>query len=256
MTIAEIKKYYLDNGIKEDDLNLLEENASDLNHFKRMAHRRLFSEPMEYILNKNIFKGHEFYVDSRALISTAETENLVDYILQDINNDSIVLDVGTGCGALAISIKKEREEAEVIGCDFSPEALEVAKINIKKHNVNIELIESCYIDSVDIQPTHIIADLPYINNEGDYFFPSTSHSENILGFYHLPLLATLHPLGLLYSYIELIDMIIKKGWKTTLYMETGLVKKECIERMIPKNLKNHYRYIEFKNYSITIIKFS
>lgn len=108
--------------------------------FHGLVERRLSGEPLQYILGRQEFRSIEFYVDPRVLIPRPETELLVEeavLILSVFGEERppLVLDLGTGSGAIAISLRKERGKAMVVATDLSEEALLVAKQNARKAGV-------------------------------------------------------------------------------------------------------------------------
>jgi len=241
-------KEYSVKGLFEKDINkLLKITNNDLAMFRRYAQRRLFGEPIEYIQKHTIFLNRKFIIDYKTYIPTKETESLINKVLENINNNSILLDVGTGCGALGISISLKKPNVKVYGCDISPDALKIARLNSKKHKVNIKFFESFYVDDLDIpMPTHIIADLPWGNV--NYLLKGNDFNRYL----HGPKIAFFHPLGILHSYIELFESIKRKGWHPKVYFESGVIPEEEVSKIIPKGKK--WKYIKFKqNYSITIV---
>ena len=94
-------------------------------------------KPIQYVLNEAWFFGMKFYVDENVLIPRPETEELVNWVIEEIQRSEsigwsgrlIILDVGTGSGCIPISLKKAIPKAEVWGCDISDQALNVARIN-------------------------------------------------------------------------------------------------------------------------------
>lgn len=247
--IQDAIKEFRKKGIsKEDEKILLELSENNLSKYKMFAQRRLFHEPIAYIKGYIKFYKRDFIVDNRVYVSTKETEQLINLVLKDLNNSSILLDVGTGSGALAITIKKEKSETKVFASELSHYALDVARLNAQKHNVNIQFFESLYVDDLEIpEPTHIIADLPWGNKNNLLGSNSTEESK------HMPPLAFFHPLGKSEAYKELINSILKKGWRSKLFIESGLITKEELALFIPSHLK--WEYIGFKDYSVTIIQF-
>lgn len=234
---------------KEDEKILLELSGDDFSKYRRFAQRRLFHEPLAYIEGCAEFFGRKFIVDKRVFVPTKETERLVRMVLKDLKNNSVVLDVGTGSGSLAITIKKEKSSVKVVASDLNPHSLDVARLNAKENNAEIQFFESFYVDDLEIsEPTHIIADLPWGDENsvlGNEFRLKESR--------HMPDQSFFHPLGKFEAYKELIDSILKKGWKSKLFFESGLITKKEISSIIPKNLK--WKYVKFKNYSVTIINF-
>ena len=121
------------------DSHILEKHDIYLNYVNR--HKN--GEPLQYIIGKWEFMGHEFFTDKRALIPRPETELLVEETLKHINNQNLhVLDLCTGSGCIAVAIKKLAPKTVVTAVDISKEALELAKENAKAHNLNINFIQS------------------------------------------------------------------------------------------------------------------
>jgi release factor glutamine methyltransferase len=104
--------------------------------FAGMVRRRVRREPVAYILGRAWFRQLELAVDPRVLIPRPETELLVD-LAQDRQR---ILDVGTGCGAIALAIANEREGVRVTGIDNSPEAIEVARANAERTGLEAEFL--------------------------------------------------------------------------------------------------------------------
>ena len=100
-------------------------------------------EPVQYVLGATEFCGLSFNVNPSVLIPRPETEELVEWICSenDRNKPLKMLDIGTGSGCIAISLKKNFPLAEVDAFDVSPEALKVAKENAKLNRVNVNFRE-------------------------------------------------------------------------------------------------------------------
>lgn len=106
-------------------------------------------KPVQYVLNEAWFYNMKFYVDERVLIPRQETEELVQWILDDVpqNNSGITLmDIGTGSGCIPISIKKQRPDATIFACDISGRALQVAAHNAHLHNLDIQLLQLDFLN--------------------------------------------------------------------------------------------------------------
>lgn len=104
-----------------------------------MVQRRLQGEPLAYIVGEKEFWSLSFKVNPSCLIPRPSTEVLVEEALKAAERAPRplkVLDIGTGCGAIAIALAKELEEAEVWATDISPYALEVARENVKLHGLD------------------------------------------------------------------------------------------------------------------------
>ena len=125
--------------------------------------------PIQYIFETASFYGYEFKVSPATLIPRRETEELVEWVLSEMNRQPekkwCVLDIGTGSGCIPITIKKEFPLAEVFAMDISTEALNIAKQNAENLNVSVTFIEqnilsTKQLDSYDI----IISNPPYVRN--------------------------------------------------------------------------------------------
>lgn len=132
-------------------------------------------KPVQYITKKQEFMNLKFYVDENVLIPQPDTEILVEEVLKKINkiNDKKtikILDMCTGSGAIAISIKKYAESSnknlEVYALDISEQALEIAKKNAKNNKVNINFILSDMFSNVKEKDFDIIvSNPPYIESK-------------------------------------------------------------------------------------------
>ncbi len=140
--------------------------------FHQLLKRRLRQEPLAYITGSQEFYGIEFYVDRRVLIPRPETELLVEEALRIARNYGntktpvLVADIGTGCGAIAISIALNLPQVKIYASDISAQALEVAGINCQRHNVTkrVILLHGNLLAPLH-EPVHlIVANLPYVKN--------------------------------------------------------------------------------------------
>lgn len=105
-----------------------------LSKFRELIKRRVDHTPVSYLTNHKEFMSLNFYVDSRVLIPRPETETLVETVLQHQKDSCRFVEIGTGCGAIAISFSHHRHDWELIATDLSAEALEVAQQNALTHN--------------------------------------------------------------------------------------------------------------------------
>jgi len=129
--------------------------------FLEMTARRAAGEPIAYILGHKEFYGLELTVNSAVLIPRPETELLVDLALD--RNPASVLDVGTGSGAIALAIKRHRPDARVVATDASAAALEVARRNAARFNLEVELRHGRWFEPVAGERFEaIISNPPYV----------------------------------------------------------------------------------------------
>ncbi len=132
----------------------------------QLAERRRNGEPTAYITGHRQFYGLDFYVDPRVLIPRPVSELLVEIALKLAQNHppSTIADIGTGCGAIAISLALELPEVKIYATDISTPALEVARLNCQKHRVidRVHLLHGDMLDPI-LEPFDlIIANLPYV----------------------------------------------------------------------------------------------
>jgi release factor glutamine methyltransferase len=139
---------------------------------QELVDRRLKHEPAAYIIKHREFYGIDFYVDSRVLIPRPETEVLVDTALEFALNRNrftrqlLVADIGTGCGAIAISLAFNLPGIKVYATDVSPSALEVARLNCERHRVadQVVLLPGDLLQPLPEPVDLVIANLPYVKN--------------------------------------------------------------------------------------------
>lgn len=127
--------------------------------------------PIQYLLGKTSFYGLDFEVNENVLIPRPETEELVEWMLQDCakretTNDFSILDIGTGSGCIPISLKKQLPQAKVSAIDVSEKALEVAKGNAKLNGVEVNFILQNILETADLLESYdvIVSNPPYVRN--------------------------------------------------------------------------------------------
>ena len=113
-------------------------------HAERLAARRATGEPVQYVLGEAEFFGRPFRVSPAVLVPRPETEEVVERALACLASVEApwVLDVGTGSGAIAVTVAAQRPDAEVFAVDVSPEALAVARHNAEALGVAVAFIEA------------------------------------------------------------------------------------------------------------------
>jgi len=173
-------------GLERSALLLARQTPLEETQEKRLGDisaRLLNEEPVQYVLGASWFAGMQLYVDPSVLIPRPETEELVDWIVQDVKSSGLdvfrrnttdadqttllkILDVGTGSGCIALALKKQMPLAEVWGCDLSEKALNVARRNGSSLNIRVDFQGIDFLDeaqqpllpSVDI----LVSNPPYI----------------------------------------------------------------------------------------------
>ena len=144
---------------KEQEISL-----DDLQKIESVLEELLKGKPIQYILGETYFYGLPFKVNPSVLIPRPETEELVEWILTvcnkqfsvDSSDGEIVniLDIGTGSGCIAISLKKHLPNAKVFALDIAEDTLETAKQNAILNNVEVEFIKDDILNPIAFE-THI-----------------------------------------------------------------------------------------------------
>jgi release factor glutamine methyltransferase len=132
----------------------------------RLVQRRLSGEPSQYITGNREFYGIDFYVDSRVLIPRPESELLVEraIALASSSGTTAIADIGTGCGALAISMALHLPHAGIYATDISLEALEVAAINRSRYGLDerVCLLQGDMLEPIPASVELIVSNMPYV----------------------------------------------------------------------------------------------
>lgn len=158
--------------IMEPDYEISVEKETVLN---TALERLLKEEPIQYIIGKTEFYGLPFNVNQHTLIPRPETEELVEWIIQEVNSireelnpdkKISILDIGTGSGCIPVSLKKNLPNVNVTSIDVSEKALETAKQNAKLNQVAVEFIlkDILKTDSLSKQYDIIVSNPPYVRN--------------------------------------------------------------------------------------------
>ena len=146
-------------------------STRQLAELQSLIDRRLSGEPLAYIVGQREFYGLTLEVDSRVLIPRHETELLVDIALEHLEcsglRDPVVVDVGTGSGAVALAVAKHADNARVLATDVSEDALEVASRNAEVLGLSdrIEFVHGDVLESIDGPVDVIVSNPPYIPSD-------------------------------------------------------------------------------------------
>ena len=141
-------------------------------HLCHLVRRRLDHEPAAYILGHCEFYGIDFCIDCHTFIPRPETELLVEKAVELASRIShqgkriTIADVGTGCGAIAISLALALPQAKIYATDISASALQVAEMNCRRHAVSsqVELLQGNLLEPLSQPVDMIVANLPYIKS--------------------------------------------------------------------------------------------
>ena len=144
------------------------------------------------------FYGRDFLVTQDVLIPRPETEQMIDAVLNlagkpylpgvkpnkpQLPEDPTILDVGTGSGCIAITIKKEFPKAAVYASDISKKAIKIAQKNAINHSATITTIISHLLDNVNFTPDLIVANLPYVDPDWDWLDKQALSHEPAIALY-------------------------------------------------------------------------
>jgi release factor glutamine methyltransferase len=203
--------------------------AAESAQYEEFLVRRTASEPMQYITGVQEFYGLPFAVSPHVLIPRPETELLVEAVLKRVNPQSRarILDVGTGSGAIAVSLAYALPRAQVTAIDLSPGALEVARGNAETHGVSerITWVKSDLLAAVtSLQFDVVVSNPPYIADR-EVLEPQVANYEP-----HAALYAG--PTGL-EAYVRLIPQARKvlkpNGW---LLLEIGFGQSPAVRKLL------------------------
>ena len=168
-------------------------SESELQSAHALIARRLNGEPIAYIMGKREFWSLELLVNEHTLIPRPETELLVELALEKIPQDQAwhIADLGTGSGAIALAIAKERPHCQIHACDTSKKALLVAERNAQHNDIkNIQFHHSDwfqnlagrYYDLIVSNPPYVAPDDPHLKQGDLRFEPSSALSAENNGF--------------------------------------------------------------------------
>ena len=141
-------------------------HVAKVDQFREVVERRAAGEPLQYITGTQDFFGREFRVTPDVLIPRPETELLVEATLEVSKAATLICDVGTGSGCIALTLLCELNHARAVAIDKSPAALEVAKFNAQKLAVadRAEFVVSDCFDSLDRSEFDlIVSNPPYVS---------------------------------------------------------------------------------------------
>lgn len=155
MALGIMEKYY-----RLSITDILSEKEVEEVDFTDIIQRLNQHEPLQYVLGEADFCGRKFKVNSSVLIPRPETELLIREVLNHHPVAPRILDIGTGSGCIAISLKLEIPSAKVFGLDISEEALRVANENAKTLNAEVEFINRNFLHEFSIDPVDIIVSNP------------------------------------------------------------------------------------------------
>ncbi len=214
--------------------------------------------PRAYKNGLQNFYGRDFIVTPDVLIPRPETEQIIDAVLnlagkpylpgvkpsqRVLPKNPKILEIGTGSGCIAITLKLELETVEIEATDISEKALKIAQKNAQSYGVSIPFIIANLLENVKFTPDMIVANLPYVDKTWDWLdLPSLSHEPA------LALYAKDHGL-------ELIKKLIEQS--SNRHIKYLVLEADpCQHDELVKFAKNkHYKLIETRGFILVFISF-
>lgn len=201
--------------------------VSEKHRLKKDLEKVVTNYPPQYLIGSCEFYGERFLVSEATLIPRPETEELVDLCLREnTNKPQIVVDIGTGSGVIALSLKKHRQNWQVRAVDLSLDALEIAKKNAVKLEEEIHFFYGSTLEPIDEEQIDIIiSNPPYISDkEWDVMDESVRNFE--------PKLALFADNDGLAIYEKIAKEAVFKLSKTgKIYLEIGYKQGDAIQQM-------------------------
>ena len=202
-------------------------DAEELNKLRPLVKRRGQREPLQYLLGSTEFWSLEFKVSPAVLIPRADTEILVEEALSKVDESGLLLDVGTGSGAIVVSLAKELEQWQCEGIDLSTEALAIAQENVDGNQVTdrVELFQADLNQLPQKKYNLIVSNPPYIaQDEWETLMPEVRD--------HEPQMALIAEREGLACYQSLLDQasdhLLTGGW---LLVEIGYQQAEAVKQL-------------------------
>ena len=201
---------------------------------KEILEKRNNNIPLQYILGKTYFMGLEFQVNENVLIPQPDTELLVEEVLNSVTGKEKILDLCTGSGCIAISLKKQLEDCEITASDISEKALAVAQNNIELNNVKINLKKSNLFENFVEKFDIIVSNPPYIATDVIATLSKEVQNEPILA-----LDGGVDGLDFYRKIIELSRNYLNDNGK--IFLEIGYDQAEQVKKLFEEN---KYKNIE------------
>lgn len=208
--------------------------------FQELFTRRIKGEPIAYILGQQAFWDLDLKTAEHTLIPRADTETLIEWVLElaeELPAQARVIDLGTGTGAIALSLANEFQSWKIQGIDLIPQAVELAQQNAKLNQLeHVHFFQSSWFDKVEGQFDLIVSNPPYIDPEDEHldqgdvrFEPKSALVAENKGLADLELIAD-----------QGRSYLLNGGW---LLMEHGYDQQESVQELF---IKLGYQQVETK----------
>ena len=210
---------------------LQQEVTEEEKEFVEEIYKKLANHiPAQYIIGHAEFFGMQLKVDERVLIPRPETEELVELILDENPKENLkVLDIGTGSGAIALALAKNRPDWTITASDISQDALDLAMENAKNQGLTLSFIKSDCFSEISSKYDIIVSNPPYISREDqEEGGLNVLHSEP-----HLALFADEDGLAIYRRIAEEAKDYLKDGGK--IYLEIGYKQGQSVPALFKEN---------------------
>lgn len=192
-----------------------------------------FGIPIAYQRGWVDYRGRRFFVDERVFITDPETSHLLDSVIHHLRSHegaetACVAEIGTGCGAISISLLKELPGIRLVGLEIDPQAIEVATKNSAAHGVVFELLESDFFSAWGNrpQPAVIFGDLPWGDSSSVYaddrpiehYLAMPRHSAFPIG----------GPMGM---HRKALESVKRLGWSSHVFLNCGMLPTDSVLAM-------------------------
>ena len=211
---------------------LQQEATEEDKHLVEKIYTKLAAHiPAQYIIGHAEFFRMQLKVDERVLIPRPETEELVEIILAENSDGNLkVLDIGTGSGAIALALAKNRPDWTITATDISQDALELATENANAQNLNLSFIKSDCFSEISAKYDIIVSNPPYISRADEVEVGlNVLYSEP-----HLALFADEEGLAIYRRIAEESKDYLTDGGK--IYLEIGYKQGQSVPALFMENL--------------------
>lgn len=177
------------------------------------------------------YRGRRFFVDERAFITDPETGFMLDAVIAHLHGMDmvgrgvLVAELGTGCGAIGISLLKEVSGIRLIGLEIDADAIEVAKQNVAAHGVDYEILRSDFFEAWGDrpQPAVIFGDVPWGDDSSVY--EADRPLEHYLAMPHRSVFPIGGPMGMHRRALESVKLL---GWSSDVFLNCGMLPCEAV----------------------------
>ena len=210
---------------------LQQEVTEEEKEFVEEIYKKLANHiPAQYIIGHAEFFGMQLKVDERVLIPRPETEELVELILDENPKENLkVLDIGTGSGAIALALAKNRPDWTITAADISQDALDLAMENANNQGLTLFFIKSNCFSEISSKYDIIVSNPPYISREDqEEVSLNVLHSEP-----HLALFADENGLAIYRRIAQESKDYLNDGGK--IYLEIGYKQGQSVPALFKEN---------------------